>query len=295
MRNVAFQLTIFPLGDARARTRRWRLRPVCTAGPTPAVVQLEIRFEVDGKRRLPLILDPLRLSGEERIELLRGRVEYQSELEALDACRPKTRADCADVPRPCPFVACRWNTYLDVDERGRIVIGRPDVDVDQRAESCALDVIEQNPDGLELGDVAAILGISRDPVARIEAQGKAALARDHDLAHDHERPPAPANDVVHEEAPRRVRRERPSPTAGGDVKTRLSAALREKAILDVLVTGAKTTQEIVDALAGTANPAGYWWVRHVCRILRARELVRSRMVPVHGQDAPVLRWHVVAR
>jgi hypothetical protein len=69
----------------------------------------------------------VKLPTDERIELMKGRLDYAAELDALDACRPKTRADCADVPRPCPFVSCRWNLYLDVDNRGVVTIPRPDV------------------------------------------------------------------------------------------------------------------------------------------------------------------------
>ena len=35
--------------------------------------------------------------------------------------RPKTRADCVDGPRPCPYISCAHHLYLDVNnESGAI-------------------------------------------------------------------------------------------------------------------------------------------------------------------------------
>jgi hypothetical protein len=263
-------------------------------------VQLELDFSARAReitptrRHLPLVLDPIRLPADERIALMQGRLEYARELDALEACRPKTRADCADVPRPCPFVACRYNLFLDVDERGVVTIPRSDVPPEEREQSCALDVVEKNPDGIEAGEVAELLGLSRELVGRIEERGQAAVARDRDLAeaHEHESAVRPARDVAAVRRQSLRRPARPSPTSG-NVRGRLSAALREQAILDALVDGPKTTAELVERLRGTTHPAGYWWVRHVCRTLRARERVTSRMVRVAGQDAPVIEWNTV--
>jgi hypothetical protein len=36
--------------------------------------------------------------------------------------RPVTRADCANVPRPCPFLSCRCNLLADVLEDGSIAL-----------------------------------------------------------------------------------------------------------------------------------------------------------------------------
>ena len=29
--------------------------------------------------------------------------------------RPKTRGDCANVARPCPYVSCKYHLYIDVN------------------------------------------------------------------------------------------------------------------------------------------------------------------------------------
>jgi hypothetical protein len=45
----------------------------------------------------------------------------------------------------------------------------------------------------------------------------------------------------------------------------------------------KTTSQLAELLRGSENLAGYWWVRHVCGILTAREILKSRIAPVAGQ------------
>lgn len=57
--------------------------------------------------------------------------------------RPKTRGDCADAPRPCPYVSCRHHLYLDVAYNGSIRIAFPDREVWELEDSCSLDVAER--------------------------------------------------------------------------------------------------------------------------------------------------------
>ncbi len=74
--------------------------------------------------------------------------------------KPTTRAECAGIPRPCPFVSCRYNLYLDVSTKtGRIKYNFPGVEVCDMKESCALDVAERG--GLPGYEVARIMGIKR--------------------------------------------------------------------------------------------------------------------------------------
>ena len=36
--------------------------------------------------------------------------------------RPSTRGDCANIERPCPFVACRHHIYLEVRCNGGLEV-----------------------------------------------------------------------------------------------------------------------------------------------------------------------------
>lgn len=60
---------------------------------------------------------------------------------------PKTRAECGEKRRDasgkqsgCPYVSCRHNLYLDVNENGSIKLNFPDLEPHELKESCALDV-----------------------------------------------------------------------------------------------------------------------------------------------------------
>jgi len=89
--------------------------------------------------------------------------------------KPQTRGDCADVPRPCPYVSCRHNLYLDVSEIGSI---KQNFQVDpwDMKESCALDVAECG--GMTLDEVGIMMNLTRERIRQIEIDCVAALAQD---------------------------------------------------------------------------------------------------------------------
>src|SRR5258708_1322825 len=43
--------------------------------------------------------------------------ELTALMAELDATRPKLRGDCAEGERPCPYVSCKYNLYVDVNPR----------------------------------------------------------------------------------------------------------------------------------------------------------------------------------
>ena len=84
----------------------------------------------------------------------------------VEAERPKTRGDCFGGPRPCPFVGCRYHTYLDATPIGSLVINRPDVDVAEMKASCALDIADDGPKTLE--QVGAVMNVTRERMRQLE-------------------------------------------------------------------------------------------------------------------------------
>lgn len=89
-------------------------------------------------------------------------------LVVLDEPRPRTRGDCIDGPRPCPWVGCAHHLYLDVNEdNGSIKFNRPELAPWELKESCALDVADRG--GLTLEAIAEIWNIVRERVRQVEA------------------------------------------------------------------------------------------------------------------------------
>lgn len=66
-------------------------------------------------------------------------------LSTIDEARPRTREACANVPRPCPHVSCRYHLFFEADPvSGALRLKR---DYTMRSEpcfSCGLDMAEAN-------------------------------------------------------------------------------------------------------------------------------------------------------
>ncbi len=77
--------------------------------------------------------------------------------------RPLVRGDCSEIPRPCPFVSCRY--HLAADSRDGM----------SYLYSCALDVAEDGAHTLE--EVGQILGMATDDVREIEVTALSRLRR----------------------------------------------------------------------------------------------------------------------
>lgn len=59
--------------------------------------------------------------------------------------RPKTRGECYDMPRPCPYVSCKHHLAVEVSSKGLRQIW-PHLEPEQWPASCILDVIEKAND-----------------------------------------------------------------------------------------------------------------------------------------------------
>lgn len=98
------------------------------------------------------------------------------EAEAMHDTRPRTRGDCASVPRPCPYVSCRHHLYLDINpETGSIKFVFPTREPwEMPAEaSCALDVADAGGHTLEA--VGEIVNVTRERARQIEVSGASAV------------------------------------------------------------------------------------------------------------------------
>lgn len=98
--------------------------------------------------------------------------------------RPRTRAGCHSMPRPCPFMTCRHHLALCVDNKGRITWNRLLLGVDLSdiqamlealPETCSLDVVDklslESEQETTLEKVGSFLGLTRERVRQIEMRG----------------------------------------------------------------------------------------------------------------------------
>jgi DNA-binding transcriptional ArsR family regulator len=75
---------------------------------------------------------------------------------------PRSRTECADGPRPCPHLGCRYHL-------GDLWGAQPPKD----AETCALDVADRGEHGIE--DLARLLGAADATLSDIEYSAKRQL------------------------------------------------------------------------------------------------------------------------
>ena len=83
--------------------------------------------------------------------------------------RPKSREECEDVPRPCPWITCRHNLFCDVI-RGRIEQNAPNPWDMPPDESCVLDIIDREGK-LNLKQIGEMYELSRERVRQIAVTG----------------------------------------------------------------------------------------------------------------------------
>jgi hypothetical protein len=96
--------------------------------------------------------------------------EEQALLTELQGNRPRSRADCINSPRPCVFVSCKYNLYLDVNpETGSIKLNFPDKEIWALEYTCALDVAEKG--GITLEEVGEIMNLTRERIRQVETRG----------------------------------------------------------------------------------------------------------------------------
>jgi hypothetical protein len=110
-------------------------------------------------------------------ELEIGKLLYPE----ADYYKPKQRAECAEGPRPCPYVSCKHHLFIDVSPRtGAIKLNFPDLEVWEMGESCALDISDRG--GTTLEDVGAIMNLTRERIRQVEVKALAKLEALRDMS-----------------------------------------------------------------------------------------------------------------
>ncbi len=103
---------------------------------------------------------------EQRGELDKDPI-YRDIIDIADYQKPKTRADCLKMKRPCLFVSCKYHLYLDINpETKSIKYNFPDKEIMTLKETCALDVADKG--GVTLEEVGAIMNLTRERIRQVE-------------------------------------------------------------------------------------------------------------------------------
>lgn len=128
---------------------------------------------LDGRRGRPRETPPRKLKPRDiMVDVLHGRNDVPEAREPY--WRPETRADCAEVKRPCPYVGCKHNLYLDATVTG-LTLNFPDLEPDQMEQSCALDLADEG--GITLEEVGDALNLVHERIRQIEAKALSRLDR----------------------------------------------------------------------------------------------------------------------
>jgi hypothetical protein len=106
-----------------------------------------------------------------------GPTDDEDDAEVLRLLpRPTRRSQCEHGVRPCPWVSCRYNLYLDVRADGILRLNFPDREPDEMTASCALDLAGDGPRTLD--QVATLMGMSRERARQLEDQAMSQIRRD---------------------------------------------------------------------------------------------------------------------
>lgn len=124
------------------------------------------------ERRRSKTMSRKEMARDLRRRRLTGQTDPEEEelMRLIEQTRPKTRADCVNGPRPCLFVSCKHNLYLDVNpETGSIKLNFPDKEIQELQYTCALDVAEKG--GITLEEVGEIMNLTRERIRQVETRG----------------------------------------------------------------------------------------------------------------------------
>jgi hypothetical protein len=83
--------------------------------------------------------------------------------------RPTNRVQCRAQGRPCVYVGCKYNLYLDVNpQTGTIKMNFPDIEPHEMGHSCALDIADKGGSTLEF--VSQAVNMTRERTRQYEFQ-----------------------------------------------------------------------------------------------------------------------------
>lgn len=99
-------------------------------------------------------------------------IQEGKKLDYTGEGKPRIRAECEKGIRPCPYVSCTYNLYLDIKnytKKKGFTVNFPHLDPTEMGYSCVLDVVDDHPEGLTRQQVAELMNVSPERVRQIES------------------------------------------------------------------------------------------------------------------------------
>lgn len=120
-------------------------------------------MSIHGRRKRSALPRPINVRRTSKIECEIARAQHPE----TNHQKPRSRAECVNGPRPCPFVSCRHHLYIDVSPTtGSIKLNFPDLEVWELGETCSLDIADRG--GVTLETVSSVLSVTRERVRQLE-------------------------------------------------------------------------------------------------------------------------------
>lgn len=142
------------------------VRPVAPLQLDPPPAEAQTREQRRSRRVHPVraVTESMKRITKRRLKLL------ADEVAGVDTSgRPRSRADCENGPRPCPWSGCRYNLALDVAASSyTIKLNFPHLANADMKNTCVLDVADQG--GLSASTVGQLMNLTRERVRQIEQE-----------------------------------------------------------------------------------------------------------------------------
>jgi hypothetical protein len=149
------------------------LHPEQASPPAAAAGSRRSRSRTHSRKEIARALRRERELGEVDEELV-------TLIHEIESMRPRSRADCANGPRPCMFISCKHHLYLDINpSTGSIKLNFPEREVWELAETCALDIADRG--GITLEEVGEVMNLTRERIRQLETRGLKKLSDLNDL------------------------------------------------------------------------------------------------------------------
>ena len=118
-----------------------------------------------------------------RTRIFMDEDEHEPIIETGWGPHPVQRSECPEY-RPCPFIGCKYHYGIDSGVINEKQVVRVAIGFLRIIDNCALDFVEDHPDGATLEEVGEALLLTRERVRQIELNARKKLGLDPEYSGD---------------------------------------------------------------------------------------------------------------